>query len=56
MGYRDYVLISSARIPKVREEGKDLGRDSVDWYSCVPPGPNQLEELENVLLEDIELK
>jgi len=43
-------------MPKVRNEGENFGRDLVDWRDPVPPGPNQLVDLENVSLEDIELK
>jgi len=43
------------RTPKVRDEGEDFGRDSVDWCGCVPPRPDEVEDLENVLLENVEL-
>jgi len=36
--------------------GENFGRDPVDWRDTVPPGLNQLVDLENLLFEDIELK
>ena len=56
MGECDYVLISLVRVPKVWDESEDFGRDSVYWRDNVSPGPNQMENLENVLLKNIELK
>jgi hypothetical protein len=42
-------------IPKVRNESEDFGRDPVDRCKVVPPGPNQVEDLENVLFQNVEL-
>jgi len=42
-------------VPKVRKESKNLGRDPVDRRDAVLPGPNQFEDLESVLLENVEL-
>ena len=42
--------------PEVRDESEDFGWDPVDWREAVPPGPDQAEDLENVLLESIELE
>jgi len=43
-------------IPKVRNESEDFGRDLVDWCDRVSPEPNQVEDLESVLLENVELE
>ena len=56
MGQRDGVLISLARVPKVRNEGEDLRRDLVDWCEHVLPNANQAEDLESILLENIDLE
>ena len=56
MGYRNQVLVSDAPIPKVRDKGEDLGRDSVDWCDCVSPRSNQMKDLESVLVENTELE
>jgi hypothetical protein len=36
--------------------GEDSQRDPVDRGKAVPPGPNETEDLESVLLEDPNLK
>jgi hypothetical protein len=41
--------------PKVRNGCEDFGRDPVDWCGPVPPEPNQAEDLESFLLENVEL-
>ena len=56
MGQWDDVLISLARIPKVRNKAEDFGRDLVDWCELVPPNTNQAEDLESVLLENVDLE
>ena len=43
-------------MPKIRNEGENFGRNPVDWRDTVPPGLNQLVNLENASFEDIELK
>ena len=48
MGQRDYVSVSLARVPGVRDGGKDFGRDLVDWCGHV--------SLESALLENIDLE
>jgi len=62
MCQRDYISVSIVahvpivvRVEMVRNESEDLRRDLVDWRDAVPPGPNQVEDLERVLLENIEL-
>ena len=45
-----------AWIPKVGKESEDFWRDSIDWCDPVSPGPNQVEDLEGVSLENIELR
>ena len=32
------------RIPKIRDESEDFGRDAVDWGDPVPPGSEQAED------------
>jgi hypothetical protein len=58
VGQSDYVSVSVvvALVPKVRNESEDFGRDPVDWCYPVPPGPNQVEDLESILLENVKLK
>ena len=56
MGQRDGVLISLVRVPKVRNEGEDLGGDLVDRYEHVLPNSNQLEDLERASLENVDLE
>ena len=56
MSQCDYVFISVAHIPEIRDEGEDLWRDPADWGESVLPGPNETEYLENVLLENLNLK
>jgi len=54
---RDNVFVSIAvLVQKVRKESEDLRRDPVDGCDGVLPRPNQLEDLESVLLENVELK
>jgi hypothetical protein len=55
---RDYVLISGVVgiRKKVRNEGEDFGRDLVDRCNPVSPRPNQAEDLESLLFENIELE
>jgi len=43
-------------IQKVWNESEDFGRDLVDRSDPVPPGPDQLKDIEKVLLDDVELK
>jgi len=43
-------------IPKVRDESEDFEREPVDWRNPISPGPNQVEDLESVLLENIKLE
>jgi hypothetical protein len=58
MGECDQVSIPTVAvlIPKAWNESEDFGRDPVDRCRPVPPEPNQAEDLENVLLENIKLK
>ena len=49
------VSVVVVLIPKVRDDGEDFGRDPVDWCSLVPPEPNQVEDLESALLENVKL-
>jgi len=61
MGERDYILlffvcVPTMCIPKVRKEREYFWRDSADWRDPVPPGSNQVEDLEGVPLEIVELK
>jgi len=57
MGERDYVFVPIAVLaPKVRNETKDFRRDLANWCNPVPPGPNEVEDFESVLFNDIELK
>jgi len=53
----DDVLISLARIPKVRNEGEDFRRDLVDLCELVLPNVrNQAEDLESISLENVDLE
>ena len=56
MSQRNKVLVSFVRIPKVRDEGEDFGRDLVDWCEHVLPNANQAEDLKSVLLENTDLE
>ena len=58
MGECNQVSISVVEglIPKVWNESEDFGRDPIDWRNPVPPESNQVEDLENVLLKNVELK
>jgi len=56
MGQRDHIFVPVVRIPEVWDESEDFGRDAVDRSELVPPGPDQAEDFESVLLEDVELK
>jgi hypothetical protein len=44
------------RVPEVRNDSEDFGRDPVDRGEAVPPEPNETEDLESVLLESVDLK
>ena len=55
MGQRDYVFISVPQIPEIRDEGEDFWRDPADRGEAVLPGPNETEDLESVLLENLNL-
>ena len=57
MGECNQVSISVVvvLIPEVRNEGEDFWRDPVDWREPIPTGPNQVEDLESILLENVEL-
>ena len=44
------------RVPEVRNKGEDFGWDPVNWAESVFQGPDQAEDLDSVLLENIELK
>jgi len=56
MSQCDSVLVSLVRIPKVRDENEDFGRDLVDWCSHILPNADQAEDFESVLLENIDLE
>jgi len=56
VGQRDHVFVPVVRVPEVWDESEDFGRDTVDWGELVPPGPDQAEDFENILLKDVELK
>ena len=45
-----------ARPPGVRDDREDLGRELVNWGEPVLQGPNETEDFESVLLENIDLK
>ena len=54
---RDHISVPIVVfVPKVWKESEDLWRDPVDRRDVVLPGPNQAEDLESVLLENIKLK
>ena len=56
MCQRDHISVPIVVfVPKVWKESEDLGRDPVDGSDAVLPGPNQFEDLESVLLENVEL-
>ena len=54
MGECDYAVISP--LPEVRNDREDFWRDPADRSEAIPPGPNETEDLECVLLEDLNLK
>ena len=43
MSQRDRSSVSDVRVPEVRNESKDLGREAVDRCEAVPPGSDQAE-------------
>jgi len=53
---RDDCLVSDILVPKIRNEDKDLGRDSVDWCEPVPSESDQAEDFESILLESADLR
>jgi hypothetical protein len=56
VGQCNYVFISVVCIPEIQNDGKDFWRDLADRGESVLPGPNEMEDLESVLLEDLKLK
>ena len=60
MGQCDWFAIFGVvcvlRIPKIRKESEEFWREAVDWCEAVDPGPNQAEDLESVLLQNVDLK
>ena len=56
MGWRNQASVFVGRFPEVRDKSEDFRWDPVDWRKAVPPGPNQAEDLECVLLENVELE
>jgi len=54
--YWNRVFVFGLCIPKVWDETEDFERDPVDWGEAVLQGPNEAENFESVLLEDIDLK
>ena len=56
MGECDQISISVAHVPTVRKESEDFGRDLVDRCDAVSPGPNEVEDFESILFENIELE
>lgn len=56
MSQRDYVLISVVHIPEIWNESEDVRRDLVDWGMSVPPRPDQVEDLESLLLKHVDLE
>ena len=54
---RDRALRSAIPLPaEVRNESENLGRDAVDRGKGVPPGTDQAEDVESVLLKNADLK
>ena len=56
MSQCDYVSTPVARTPEVRKESEEFRRESVDRRDRVPPRPDEVEDLESALLENVELK
>ena len=56
MGQRDDVFVSVVHVPEVRDKSENFGGDPVDWCQPIFPEPNDAENLDSVLLEDVELE